>query len=58
MRHDEMTHEHQLSEVAKNEAEKLRYGKIREALVRRARQLETTRQINQWLSTSELKQSE
>jgi hypothetical protein len=46
---------HQQSEAAKNEAEKLPHGKEREALIRRARQLETASHINQWLSSSELK---
>jgi hypothetical protein len=41
----------QQSEAAKNEAQKLPYGKEREALVRKARQLETASQINQWLSS-------
>jgi hypothetical protein len=45
---------HQQSEAAKNEAEKLPYGKEREALVRKARQLQTASQINQWLSSPEL----
>jgi hypothetical protein len=46
---------HQQSEAAKNEAQKLPYGKERDALVREARQLETASQINQWLSSPELK---
>jgi archaellum biogenesis protein FlaJ (TadC family) len=46
---------HQQSEAAKNEAEKLPQGKERDALVRMARQLETASQINQWLSSPELK---
>jgi hypothetical protein len=45
---------HQQSEEAKTEAEKLPHGKQRDALVRRARQLETASQINQWLTSSEL----
>ena len=45
---------HQQSEAAKNEAQKLPQGKEREALVRKARQLKTASQINQWLSSSEL----
>jgi hypothetical protein len=45
---------HQQSEAAKNEAQKLPHGKERDALVRKARQLETASQINQWLSSSEL----
>jgi hypothetical protein len=39
------------SEAAKNEAQNLPYGKERDALVRKARQLETASQINQWLSS-------
>jgi hypothetical protein len=46
---------HQESEAAKNEAEELPHGKEREALMRRARQLKTASQINQWLSSPELK---
>jgi hypothetical protein len=44
----------QQSEEAKSEAEKLPYGKEREALVRKARQLKTASQINQWLSSPAL----
>ena len=36
---------HQQSEEAKSEAERLPYGKEREALVRKARQLKTASQI-------------
>lgn len=46
---------HQLSETTRNEAEKLPPGKEREALERKARQLETASQINQWLASFELK---
>jgi hypothetical protein len=42
---------HQRSEAAKNEAHKLPHGKEREALVKKARQLKTASQINQWLSS-------
>jgi hypothetical protein len=42
---------HQLSEAAKNEAEKLPHGKEREALLRKARQFETASQIDQWISS-------
>ena len=42
---------HQQSEAAKNEAEKLPHGKERDALVRKARQLRTASQINDWLSS-------
>jgi hypothetical protein len=45
---------HQQSEDAKNEAQKLPHGKERDALVRKARQLKTASQINQWLSSPEL----
>jgi hypothetical protein len=48
----------QQSEEAKSEAEKLPYGKEREALVRKARQLKTASQINQWLSSPALKPPE
>jgi hypothetical protein len=41
----------QQSEAAKNEAQKLPHGKEREALVRKARQLETASHINEWLSS-------
>jgi hypothetical protein len=42
---------HQESEAAKIEAKNLPHGKERDALVRKARQLETASQINQWLSS-------
>jgi hypothetical protein len=45
----------QQSVAAKNEAQKLPGGKERDALLREARQLETASQINQWLSSPELK---
>jgi hypothetical protein len=48
----------QQSEAAKNEAQKLPHGKARDALVRKARQLETASQINQWLSSSGLRPPE
>jgi hypothetical protein len=41
----------QQSESAKSEAEKLPHGKEREALVRKARQLHTASQMNEWLSS-------
>jgi len=44
----------ELSEAAKKEAEKLPYGKEREALLRKARQLETASQIDQWISSPAL----
>jgi hypothetical protein len=46
------------SEEAQSEAEKLPYGKEREALVRKARQLKTASQIYQWLSSPALKPPE
>ena len=46
---------HQQSETARDEAEKLPPGKARDALERKARQLETASQLNQWLSSTELK---
>jgi hypothetical protein len=44
----------QQSEAARQEAEKLPSGKQRAALVRKARQLQTASQIEQWLSSPEL----
>jgi hypothetical protein len=49
---------HQQSEAAQAEAQKLSHGKEREALIRKARQLKTASQINQWLSSPELKPPE
>jgi len=48
----------QQSEAAKAEAQKLPYGRDRDLLVREARQLQTASQINQWLSSPELKPPE
>jgi hypothetical protein len=45
---------HQQSEAAKNEAEKLPFGRERDHLLRKARQLETASQINDWLSSPAL----
>ena len=45
---------HQQSEETKSEAERLPYGKEREALVRKARQLKTASQINRWISSPAL----
>ena len=42
---------HQQSQATKKEAEKLPHGKERDALVRKARQLRTASQINEWLSS-------
>jgi hypothetical protein len=49
---------HQQSEAAKNEAQRLPQGKERDALMRKARQLETASQMNQWLSSPELRPPE
>jgi hypothetical protein len=49
---------HQQSEEAEREAEKLPHGKERDALVRKARQLKTASQIDQWLSSPELRPPE
>jgi hypothetical protein len=49
---------HQQSRAAKEEAEKLPHGREREALAKKARQLETASQINQWLSSPEVKPPE
>jgi hypothetical protein len=49
---------HQQSQAAKIEAQSLPHGKERDALVRKARQLETASQINQWLSSPELRPPE
>jgi hypothetical protein len=45
---------HLQSKALTSEAEKLPPGKDRDALMRKARQLETASQINQWLSSAEL----
>jgi hypothetical protein len=42
---------HEQSEATKQEAEKLPYGKKKNQLLRKARQLETASQISQWLSS-------
>jgi hypothetical protein len=41
--------------AAKAAAEKLPYGKERDALTREARQLDTASNMNEWLSSAELK---
>ena len=46
---------HQESEAATAQAEKLPHGTERQGLARRARQLHTASQMNEWLSSSELK---
>jgi hypothetical protein len=48
----------QQSEAAATEAQKLPRGKERDALVRKARQLETASHMNQWLSSPGLKPPE
>jgi hypothetical protein len=48
----------QQSEAAKNAAQKLPHGRERDALIKKARQLETASQINQWLSSPELRSPE
>src|SRR5438270_3247518 len=45
-------------EAAKKAAEKLPYGKERDALMRTVRKLETASQINQWLSSPALTAAE
>jgi hypothetical protein len=42
---------HEQAESFKREAERLPYGKEREDLLRKARQLDTATHINQWLSS-------
>jgi hypothetical protein len=42
---------HEQSEAAKHEAAKLPPGKLKDQLLREARQLQTASQINQWLSS-------
>jgi len=49
---------HQQSEAAKNAAQKLPDGRQRDALMKKARQLQTASQINQWLSSPELRPPE
>ena len=39
------------SEAAKDEAAKLPYGKMKNQLLQKARQLQTASQINHWLSS-------
>jgi hypothetical protein len=42
---------HEQSEAAKDEAAKLPYGKLKNQLLKKARQLETASQISLWLSS-------
>jgi hypothetical protein len=46
---------HRQSEDAQNEARKLPRGKERDALTKKARQLETASHVNDWLSSADLK---
>jgi hypothetical protein len=42
---------HEQAEALKREAEQLPYGREFEELMRKARQLETASQVNEWLSS-------
>src|SRR6266404_8238478 len=42
---------HEQAEALKREAEKLPYGRERDELLRKARQLETASRINEWVSS-------
>jgi hypothetical protein len=42
---------HEQSEAAKQEASELPYGRLKNTLLRKARQLETASQIGRWLSS-------
>jgi hypothetical protein len=53
---EEMWHEE--SEAAKNNAQNLPCGNERNALLRKAHQLKTASQMNQWLFSPELKPPE
>jgi hypothetical protein len=44
-----------LAAAAKQQAEELPYGNEREALLRKARQLETASQVNAWISSPGLR---
>ena len=46
---------HEQSEAAKEEAAKLPYGKLKNQLLQKARQLHTASQISLWLSSPGLK---
>lgn len=46
---------HEQSEAAKREAQNLPHGRERDALIKKARQLRTASQMNQWLSSPELR---
>jgi hypothetical protein len=44
----------EMSEQALEDAKKLPYGRERDRLLRKARQLQTASEINQWLASPEL----
>lgn len=44
-----------IADIARDEAEKLPHGKDRDALLKKARQLDTASHINEWLSSRELR---
>ena len=46
---------HEQSEATKEEAAKLPYGKLKEQMLRKARQLDTASQISLWLSSPGLR---
>ena len=46
---------HEQSEAAKEEAAKLPYGKLKNQLLQKARQLRTASQISHWLSSPGLR---
>jgi hypothetical protein len=46
---------HQQAEATKSEAEKLPEGRERDALMTKARRLQTASEVNQWLSSPGLK---
>jgi hypothetical protein len=46
---------HEQSEATKEEAAKLPYGRLKEQMLRMARQLETASHINQWVSSPGLR---
>jgi len=46
---------HEQSEAAKDEAAKLPYGKLKNKLLLKARQLQTASQISEWLSSPGLR---
>lgn len=44
-----------IADIARDESEKLPYGKDWDALLKKARQLDTASHINEWLSSRELR---